>query len=550
MDYFTLFKVARELEEALSGFIVQRVYQGERGVTLKLRRSKYKYLNLVVDPDFSSFFMSQEPFFTGYGHFAGVAESHIRNSRCISFGFEKGERVYVWRFSYTDFVGETKEYSLILEILGKYSNLIFCQSGRILECWLKKEGGIDERSLIPGRMYYPPESSEGRYIFDVDRDYFFEAISRGGFTSLGGYIYPLPRFILRELRARGGDEVSSPQGILSLWKAFRSLVEELKEVCLWFRDGKIYPFSVGRSEKVKPNEGLASFVVSGFERRELYARKTRLLAILKNREQKLRKLKNELYRELESTRGFERFKLWGEVILIHMGSVDCGKGFLRVENPYNPEEILEIPLEEGKKPSQVAQGYFSQYSKLKAKREGLKRRLEEVKSELEFLEELFWQVSEADEVGVLEDIELVLEQQGYVKQKREVATRSSQKPKYQFFFASGYKVLVGRNSRANDYVTFKLASKDDLWLHAKGYPGAHVVVKGKNIPEDVLEKAASVAAYYSKASGSSKVDVDYTKVKYVKRMRPYRPGMVIYTNYSTVTVEPRAPEEVADVEKG
>ena len=537
MDYYTLAKEGAYLAEAIKGASVAKVYQGERGITLRLRHSPAPFLNFFLDPEYSSFFLSREPLFEDHGHFAGLLERHLKGARLKAIHHPKGDRVFYFDFVHVDFVGKTRSFSLIFEVLGRHSNMVFCQENRILDAW---------SGYSPGRLYLPPQSPRGIYLGDAERDRVLEVIALKGIDGLAEEFYPVPRFLLRRLKDLCGE--LSPQGLVRFWEAFEGLRGELFSPYLWLVEGRPYPFAVDGARKVEVDDGLKEAVLGYIRLKALEETRRRLKKVVSARIKRLRSLMERLRRELEEAADYERFRLWGETIYINMNRITPNQELLVVENPYRPDEVLEIPIK-GNNPSATAQEYFSIYSRLKSKREKVEKRIEEVASELSFLEDLLWQIEEARDGDVLSDIEDVLVEQGYIIKRGRKRLRG-QRPSYLELDIDGYKVLVGRNSRANDYVTFRLAGREDLWLHVKNYPGAHVVVKGRDIPADVVEKAASVAAYFSRAKEASKVEVDYTKVKNVHRGKPPRPGFVWYKDYSTIVVTPKSPEEVADVEKG
>ena len=550
MDYFTLLKEYRFAKEQIEGASVQKVHQGDKGVSIRLRSAPFRFLNFVVHPDASCFFLSDEPLFTGTGHLSSVMESHVKNARIRSFKAFKGERVFIVELLHRDFVGRERIFSIVYEVLGRQSNIIFCENQKIITCWYKREGDFEKRSVMPGRLYMMPDRAEGVYFGDVDRDLFMSVVAQEGIKGFLKKVFPVPRFLMKEVMERCG-EPSTAEELLCAWQRFWELREELYSEKLWISpDGlRALPFRRDGMDELTINEALQKHVVAFFEHKGLEEKRRRLLSVVDGRLKALRRLSEKLEQELKETDGYERFRLWGETLLVHMKRVPEGVEEVELENPYAPSERLRIPVGH-KRPSQAAQEFFAKYSRLKSKREHLERRVEEVEAERRFLEEVRWQLEEASILSELEQVEELLRDTGYIKEEKTRRKKEVYRPKYYVYDLGGAQVFVGGNSRANEYVTFKLAGRDDIWLHVRGYPGAHVIVKGNAVDDEVIEKAASIAAYYSKARNSRKVDVDYTKVKYVRKAKPYRPGMVFYTNYSTLTVEPKIPEEVEHVEEG
>ncbi len=542
MDYFTLAKEAVFVKERLVGRKVQRAFQGDRGVSLKIKGAGY--LNIVLDPDFSSFFLSEGPLFSEKGHISHLIDAHLKNALIEDLSHGKGERVFFFRIVQKDFVGRESVYELVFEVLGRASNLILCKDGVILDAWRRVEGSLEERNLLPARLYQPPVAQKRDFfILDLSGKELTELLASYGLEDALKKLYPLPRFLEKKIKSfwKGAE----PSRLLDFLASFEKLLGELSSSYVWLGD-RLLPFEEEGCEKLPVSEGICRFVLEGIKGRKLKEARNRLRQVVSSRLKRIKSLQKKLAEELDEANQCERYRVFGEAILINLSRIPEGKDVVELPDPYNEGEVLEIPMVKGKRPSLVAQDYFSLYSRLKSKKERVEKRLKELEAEEAFLEDLLWQIEDAEEEQEFEQLEELLVDEGYIKRQKPVR-RPKHTYRYDSYVIEGYRCFVGRNSRANDYVTFKLASRDDIWLHAKGVPGAHVVVKGKEVPLSVVEKAASLAAYFSKARLSRKVDVDYTKVKFVRRMRPARPGLVLYTNFSTLTVEPKSPEEVVDI---
>jgi predicted ribosome quality control (RQC) complex YloA/Tae2 family protein len=206
------------------------------------------------------------------------------------------------------------------------------------------------------------------------------------------------------------------------------------------------------------------------------------------------------------------------------------------------ERYIEIPLDENLTPQENAQKYFRKYSKAKTAYAYASEQLKISRRELDYLENVLYSLEETDSIDNIEEIREELRNQGYIR-KANVKRKNHAKPEPLTFTSSeGYQIWVGRNNAQNDELTLKFAKPEDLWLHTKNIPGSHVIARvPDSIPDKTLLEAAAIAAWFSKARNSSKVQVDYTKVKYVKKPPGARPGMVVYVNYNTVIVDPVKP---------
>ncbi|MFN3699111.1 MAG: NFACT RNA binding domain-containing protein, partial [Dictyoglomus sp.] len=208
---------------------------------------------------------------------------------------------------------------------------------------------------------------------------------------------------------------------------------------------------------------------------------------------------------------------------------------------YNSQELLEIDLDPSLSPIENAQKYFKKYKKLKKGISILKEQKEKLENELYYLNSLEFAIENAKTLADLKEIEEELEKEGYLKEaKEQIIKREKKSEPYKFVSSDGFEIYVGKNNKQNETLTFQIAKTEDLWLHARGIPGAHVIIKtqGKEIPENTLYEASSLAAYFSKGRNSSYVPVDYTKKKYVQKPKGGKPGFVIYKNEKTIFAKP------------
>jgi predicted ribosome quality control (RQC) complex YloA/Tae2 family protein len=240
----------------------------------------------------------------------------------------------------------------------------------------------------------------------------------------------------------------------------------------------------------------------------------------------------------------ERHRLFGELINAQIYLLKQGMTMFETEDIINMDgETIRIPLDGTLTPPENAQRYFKLYSKEKRTFAALQEQIRQNDDETEYLESVLYALSECENEADIELIKAELSENGYVKK---INTKNKRPPKINPFMEynySGYEILVGKNNKQNDELTTKIASKNDLWFHAKDIAGSHVILKANDADAETLEYAANLAAYYSKARNGSTVPVDYTLVKYVKKPSGAKPGMVIYTHQKTVYVTPTKPTE-------
>ena len=264
---------------------------------------------------------------------------------------------------------------------------------------------------------------------------------------------------------------------------------------------------------------------------------------------KLHLKEQRLKEDLLKAENSEELRLYGELLTASIHQIEPGAKNATVLNYYDGSEIT-IPLDPRFSPSKNAQNYFKKYGKAKTAVKEKQIQLDSVGSELAYLGSVLSYLENAEEIDDIDALRKELEEGGYVRRRKipgGFKEKKYQAKPYKYELPGGAQVLVGRNNKENDFLTFKLSSSKDIWLHTKDIPGSHVILRGLDKAahepdEKTIYAAASIAAYYSKARGSENVPVDYVPIKYVKKPQGAKPGMVIFTNNRTVWVNPKLPQ--------
>jgi predicted ribosome quality control (RQC) complex YloA/Tae2 family protein len=254
----------------------------------------------------------------------------------------------------------------------------------------------------------------------------------------------------------------------------------------------------------------------------------------------------------EENNNYEDLKLFGELITANIYSLSKGMDKAEVVNYYTENgDTVIIPLSSNKTPQQNAQAYFKKYNKARTAYQYAEKEIEVLKTEIAYLESVVFAIEASGNSEQLAEIRLELHEQGYLKSAAGKGGKSGKNRKIQPVQAlplklnskDGYEILIGRNNKENDKLTLKTARHEDVWFHIKNFPGSHVVIRteGRDVPDSTLVEAAQYAAWFSKARSAPKVEVDYTFVRNVKKPSGAKPGMVIYVNYSTISVAPKEP---------
>lgn len=439
---------------------------------------------------------------------------------------------------------------LVVEIMGRHSNLILIEpdSGKILDGIRRVGIGVSRhRQVIPGAFYQPPPEQKKQNPLQTEREVFLRSIQWNegavdkqlvrNYTGLGPQI-------AREIVHRAGI---GDRG--QLWQAFAQLMEQVREhryqptiihsnkpafaaVPLTHHTGEAESFdSISRC--------LEAFFHGKAERDRVRQQNYDLIRRLKNTIDKNDNKLKKLEKEYTSTGRAEEYRIFGELITAYMHQIQRGDPELKAINYYDADaaEVI-IPLEAHLTPSENAQRYFKLYNKAKSARKWIREQQEKARQETAYLESVLVQLENASPAET-EEIKEELVEQGFLKSASTRKKKKSPRPQPTVYHSSeGIPILVGRNNKQNDYLTHRLAAPTDTWLHTKDIPGSHVVIRGKTFSEETLLEAALLAAYHSKARESSRVPVDCTLIKHVKKPSGTPPGFVIYEEQKTLFVTP------------
>lgn len=462
------------------------------------------------------------------------------------------ERIIHMDIRSRDELGDEVMRRLVIEIMGRHSNIIFIdpETGTIFDAIKRVSHAVSQyRQIYPGATYIAPPSQNKKNPLETDRDRFI-----AGFDYNSGRIDKqivdrftgLSPLLAKEIVHRA--EIGSRE---HLWESFSRIMEwgrhHQYEPAITQTPSKSY-FSVWPLQHLEGetrtfasmSDCLEHFYFGKAERDRVRQQTHDLIRKLKNEIEKNEKKIEILKRELEDTKKAEHYRICGELITAFMHQIKRGDKETKVVNYYDPEAPeITIPLDHALSPSENAQRYFKKYNKLKAAKKWNAEQIEKAGQEIAYLESVLVQLENTS----LKDVEQIreeLEEEGWLKKTAKKAARKKKEaPVPMTVFASdGTPILIGRNNKQNDYLTHQLASSSDTWLHTKDIPGSHVVIRSKEVSDTALFEAAMLAAYYSKARESSQVPVDFTLIKHVKKPSGARPGFVIYEQQQTLYVTP------------
>lgn len=567
-DGITIANIVTELNQTITGGKINKIAQPENDeliITIKNQRKQYR-LFLSASASLPLIYLTEtnKPSPLTAPNFCMLLRKHIGSGKIIAIEQPGMERIIRFTIEHLNELGDLCTKYLIVEIMGKHSNIIFSnEKDQIIDSIKHVSAHMSSvREVLPGRPYFIPETQSKLNPFVLTEEIFQEKIfprpvnvAKAIYTSITG-ISPL---MAEEVCYRAGIDGGIPTDGLEdvervhLAHTFLRMVDDI-------RDGHFEPNIIYKGKE--PVE-FACFLLSQYQDYravsypsifpvlETYYAEKNIVTKMRQKTVDLRKIvQNALERnvkkyqlqqkQLKDTEKKEKYRVWGELLNTYGYEVEPGAKSMEALNYYT-NEMIQIPLDETMTPQENAKKYFDKYSKLKRTKEALDTLLQETGDEIKHLESIAASLDIASSEEDLVQIKEEMMEYGYVKRKNTGGkkVKVTSRP-YHYISSDGYDIYVGKNNFQNDELSFKFASGNDWWFHAKGQPGSHVIVKSKNeeLPDRTFEEAGKLAAYYSKGRQAPKVEIDYTQKKNLRKPTGGKPGFVVYyTNYSLL-IEP------------
>ena len=563
-DGIVVANLVHELKEQLKDGRISKIAQPEADELLLTVKTPdgQKRLSISADASLPLIYLTarNKPSPITAPNFCMLLRKHISGGRIVDVWQPKLERIIHFTVEHLDELGDLCRKDLIVEIMGKHSNIIFCtEDGRIIDSIKHVSAQMSSvREVLPGREYFIPDTMHKADPLNVSAEEFAAPITekpmplaKALYTSFTG-ISPVTA---EEICSLAGAASSVPAKeysadiLLHLYTQFGIYLSAVKE-------GRFSPAIYYDGQEPKEFSSLPLTHFSRYTRKEFdsvsevletyYSTRSRITRIrqksadlrhvVQTALERNRKKYDLQIRQLRDTENRDKFKVYGELINVYGYGLAEGAKKLEALNYYT-NEMVSIPLDPTKTPQENAQRYFAKYNKQKRTFEALSELSRETKDEITYLESvqtaLDIALTEDDLTGIKEE----LTEAGYIKRK---FTRRKMKVKntpLHYISSDGYHMYVGKNNLQNDELTFSFASGNDWWFHVKQAPGSHVIVKtgGDELPDSTFEEAGRLAAYYSSMRGGEKVEIDYVEKKHVKKPKGAKPGFVVYyTNYSLV----------------
>ena len=496
-------------------------------------------------------------------NFCMVLRKHIANGRIIGITQPDLERIIQFEIEHLDELGDLCHKKLIIELMGKHSNIIFCkEDGTIIDSIKHVSAQISSvREVLPGRMYFIPDTTHKKNPLTVSQEDFLqtvcekpEPIAKAIYTSYTGISPSIANEICFRAGVDGDFSMSSlnEDEKLHLFHNFDWFMTDIKEE--HFSPNIMYkgkepvefaslPYTSYEEYTVPNYDSISEVLETYYASRNIYTRirqkSSDLRRIVTTALERNRKKFLLQQKQLKDTEKREKYRIYGELLNTYGYHLESGAKKLEALNYYT-NEMITIPLDDQLSASENAKKYFDRYGKLKRTYEALTTLIEETKDEITHLES----IATALDIAVSEDDLVQIKEEliefGYIRKKRGDKKAKIKSKPFHYISSDGFHIYVGKNNYQNDELTFKFATGNAWWFHAKGMPGSHVIVKteGEELPDRTFEEAGRLAGFYSKGRDNDKVEIDYLQKKNVKKPNKSAPGFVVYyTNYS-LTIQP------------
>ncbi|QSX08755.1 NFACT family protein [Alkalibacter rhizosphaerae] len=563
LDGIAVHHLAEELSRQLTGGRIQKIYQPESDeLLLTIHRNKDRHQLLLSansnyprahlirqtkeNPDAPPMFcMLLRKKLVG-----GIIESvrQVEFDRILEIIITSRSELY-----------ETTSHRLVVEIMGRHSNIILLENDIITDSIKRINKFISSfREVLPGRSYALPPMGKSDFR-TLDPSEFAALLTQQGNRSLDKAIMDniqgISKLAALELAYRSGVDPKQPVGQVPfpILESLHGLLEDLVVVPdfgIYLEKGTIKDFTAfpcrlyeeleKRSyDEISPM--LEDFYLGKDTQQRIKQRSAAFHQTIANKLERNYNKFNHLMEDLKTAEDAERYKQYGDILYANLYNLQEKTTHALLHNYYD-ETMVDIPLDIRYTPAENAKRYYDKYNKQKRALAYIDEQLKKTKEEIYYLESIMDSVDKCSSVEELKEIRDELEETGFIKTTRKKKKKEQSKASLPMTFRSSesFVVLVGKNNKQNDQLTMKTASKEDLWFHVKDIPGSHVIVRteGKTPGEATVLEAALLAAYFSKGKQSSNVPVDYAQVKHVHKPKGAKPGMVIYTDNKTMYVTP------------
>lgn len=564
-DGITIANLVKEMNDTIIGCRIYKIAQPEADeLILTIKGScgqKRLFLSASASLPLIYFTETNKPSPLTAPGFCMLLRKHLQNGRIVSVTQPGLERIIHINIEHLDEMGDLCQKVLIIEIMGKHSNIIFCHAdGTIIDSIKHVSGLISSvREVLPGKQYFVPQTQEKLNPFDLNEELWKTTVLNKPtpvYKAIYGSYTGISPIIAQEICFRAGVDGDVPTASLADTKSHK-LYETFAKLMADVQNGAFAPhiaytgkqpvefaalpltlYSAG-NDKLVPYDTMSLLLEQYYAEKNTLTRIRQKSADLRKivqtaLERNIKKYDLQL-RQIKDTEKRDTYRIYGELLNTYGYGIAPQSKSMEALNYYT-NEMITIPLDPDLTPQENAKKYFDKYSKMKRTYEALTELTAQVKEEIEHLES----ISTALDIALLEEdlvqIKDELMESGYIRRKSCGKKEKVTSKPFHYISSDGFHMYVGKNNYQNDELTFKFATGNDWWFHAKNTPGSHVIVKTEGadeLPDRTFEEAGRLAAYYSKGRDQDKVEIDYIQKKHVKKPAGAKPGFVVYyTNYS------------------
>lgn len=564
-DAFTIFHTAKQLNSILKNARIDRINQPDKDSVVLYLRAQNQNKRLVVSSNAENarvaFTETQKEAPLQAPAFCMLLRKHLTHATIEEVSVIPLERIIKIVFNTKNELREAGQKILYTEIMGKYSNIILTEDGKILGAIKQSQSLEGLRPILPGVQYKLPIPQDKTELNNIEAS--LQTLKNYNSGDFANYVFTTFKGVSKQTaleivyrffnkREVGCEDVKNCN-IVDFYNHFKNFYEDCNlNPCLISNAGysDFYVTDYLSVEGVRKYYKSISLLLDDYydskeTKREFENKKRKLLSYVLAYEKKLKKKYQIALDKILSCKDMQSDRIFGELIISNLYRIKCGEKKVELENFYSENyETVTITLDEKLSPKENAERYFKKYSKKKKTVASVEPQIKDLESSLAYVKSLIDEIEIATEVNDFIEIEEELIEIGLIKSNNKRKQKRESKSSYRTYEYCGFEILVGKNNVQNTKLTTS-AERSDVWLHTKDYHSAHVIIKtyGKEVPDKVLQFAAEICAYYSKASNSNKVPVDYTLKKYVKRPSGLPMGMVYYTDQKTVYVTPNRHEE-------
>ncbi len=569
LDGIVVSSIVDELNKEILDGKIDKIYQPEKDEIILNIRSNRKNFKLLLSANATNnrvcFIDESKGNPDTPPMFCMILRKYISGGKILNIKQLNFDRIIEFTISSLNDFGDYTEKTLIVELMGKHSNIILTDDKSVILDSIKRINIYKSsvRQVLPNIEYTLPPNDKLN-PFSISFDEFKALMKENEYSDVQSTLYKnltgISKTISQEILLRAElnlnilcKDLFLNDDVKNLYDTFKDVIMLVSEssfnYLVYYSNGKLKDFSSIKLTNIfeeskefqSPSEMLQFYYFRKDTELRLSQKSQDLRKILStNIERCSKKVSKHLY-QLNVTKDRDKYKLYGELVTSNIYAIKTGDEQLTTYNFYSENnEVITIPLDKSLTPNENAQKYFKKYNKQKRGHAASLLQLEESKNELAYLESILNSITSCESEDDINQIREELFLEGYVKKNKSVKNRNKKntsKP-YLYISSDGFEIMVGKNNLQNDQLTLKMANKNDMWLHTKDIPGSHVIIKSENksIPNTTIEEAAHLAVYYSKSKNSSLVPVDYTEVRHVKKPNGAKPGMVIYKTNETAYI--------------